>query len=258
MIQMALRRLGMSANSLNEIVDVMLLRTKFGLQKRLDFYLNLAVYLRQGKPILQALRSLAQIYEDTGGRRGLRLRSKPYGDDARLLANPRDPKAKIIMTIVKNIEAGLTFPQAMSMWAPTLEVMLLSVGHAVGKLETSCEAVVRVSNEIADLRKAVLSAVRAPAGRLVIMVITITFLGDYLVPIFTHVGGNFGKHSPQLQTLIAMQNFVNHWLAFVILGLLIFVAIWLGVSLIGPRLSATEQINSRPTPCIAPMPVPSC
>lgn len=171
------------------------------------FTKQLAVLLRSGIPLVQALELLSEQFEG-------RMR-------------------RIIISLKDGIKEGGSLAQGMSMYPKVFEnlyVQLVRAGEASGKLESILDRLTNYLERRLEIRKRVSAALRGPLIQLIVVALITVFLLTNVVPkistLFTKLKGNLP--APTV-ILIALSKFVKSYyilIALVLVGLFIAYTAW--------------------------------
>ncbi|MCL2338764.1 MAG: type II secretion system F family protein, partial [Proteobacteria bacterium] len=184
-------------------------RLSFRMQsaKRMETYRKLASLLRNDFTLMDALDRIYQV-ESKGGKK------------------PDEPFAIAMKAWQRNLEGGLSFPDAVRAWVPINETLMLSVGD-VSKLSVALDNVVRVGEGVAKIKSAMRDAVTYPIFLFVLTFIVIIAVGIYLVPPLSEAAGGNVVWKGVAASLISVSDFSNtYWpailIGFIVLALLIW------------------------------------
>ena len=129
---------------------------------RLAFYYKLKALLHNRFSLMDALERMYQIYSKEGKK-------------------PTESMAVAISTWMHQIRNGETFSVALRGWAPSTEVLMLSVGD-VSNLEDALANTIKVVEGMNRMKEPVFSAVSYPLFLMVMVILLIYGVGAYMVP----------------------------------------------------------------------------
>ena len=156
--------------------------------ERLEMYRKLAALLKNRFSLMDALERLHQIASRDG-------------------KDPSDSKAIAISAWMTQIRNGSTFSESLTGWAPSTELLLLSVGD-VSNLETALQHTVRVVEGMNKMRELVWGAVAYPLFLMSMVILLIWGVAKFMVPpMIEAVPGLVWKGIAA--TLVDMSNFVD-------------------------------------------------
>lgn len=156
----AMDRISQSSNSLNEWYARIVIRI-FS-RDRLAAYRKLMALLRNRFSLMDALDRLYQIASKDG-------------------KNPDDTMAIAVTNWRKSIQNGDSFATALRGWAPSSELLMLSVGD-VANLELALENTIRVVEGINRMKEPVIGAITYPMFLISMVVFLVWGVGRYMVP----------------------------------------------------------------------------
>ena len=173
---------------------------KITLKDKILFTKQLAVLLKSGVPLLQALELLVDQFEGT-------LRS-------------------IIITIKDGIKEGKSFADGLSRYPKvfdTIYVQLVRAGEASGKLEIILERLVTYMEKRAALIKKVKGALSYPLMQLGIIAVVVVGLVTFVIPKLTETFVEQGKELPlPTRMLMGLSDFIrSHFI--ILLGVIIVI-----------------------------------
>ena len=157
-------------------------------EDRLEMYRKLAALLKNRFSLMDALERLHQIASKDG-------------------KNESDSMALAIASWMTQIRNGSTFSEALSGWAPSTELLLLSVGD-VSNLETALQHTVRVVEGMNQMRSLVWGAVAYPLFLLSMVVLLIWAVAKFMVPPMKEAVPTL-KWKGIAATLVDLSNFVD-------------------------------------------------
>lgn len=134
--------------------------------------------------------------------------------------------ALVYRAIVKRLESGCTFSDAVKPFIPREESLVLESGEASGRLVQAL-ASVRGQKEVdAEIKSAVSAAVAQPALSAVMISLTAWFCGKSLWPDMLRVVNEEFWPAWALLLIHAEITFANHWQFLVAIGLLAILYMW--------------------------------
>ena len=129
---------------------------------RLAVYNKLMSLLRNRFSLMDALDRMYQISSKNG-------------------KNPNDTMAIAVAAWMRSIQNGDSFSVALRGWAPSTELLMLSVGD-VANLELALENTIKVVEGVNAMKEPVIGAVSYPLFLMVFVVLMIYMVGVYMVP----------------------------------------------------------------------------
>lgn len=144
-----------------------------GLKEKILFTRQLAVLLKSGVPLLQALELLIEQFE---------------GNVRTMLVNIKD-----------EVKEGISFADALKKYPKTFDniyVQLVRAGEASGKLEIILERLTAYLERRAEIRKRIRSALTGPVIQLVVAVLVVSALLLFVVPSMEENFASQGKELP--------------------------------------------------------------
>ncbi len=155
---------------------------------RLAVYYKLQSLLRNRFSLMDALDRLYQIASKEG-------------------KNPNDTMALAISSWMRSIQNGESFSVALRGWAPSSELLMLSVGD-VANLESALANTIKVVEGINRMKEPVIGAVSYPIFLLCATVLMIWMIGIYMVPPMASAVPGL-KWTGTAASLIGLSDFVN-------------------------------------------------
>jgi type II secretory pathway component PulF len=176
---------------------------KVPIKQKILFTKQLAVLLKSGVPLLQALELLIEQFHGT-------LRS-------------------ILIKVKDDIKEGVSFADALGKYPKIFDaifVQLVKAGEATGKLDTILERLTVYLERREAIAKRVSDALRYPLIQLGMAFLVVVILMVYVVP---KMAANFSKGKQELPTptkiLLALSNFmVDHFIILIIMLVAAFLA----------------------------------
>ena len=157
-------------------------------EDRLEMYRKLAALLKNRFSLMDALERLYQIASKDG-------------------KNESDSMALAIASWMTQIRNGNTFSEALRGWAPSTELLLLSVGD-VSNLETALQHTVRVVEGMNKMRELVWGAVAYPLFLMSMVSLLIWGVAKFMVPPMIEAVPNL-KWKGIAATLVNLSVFVD-------------------------------------------------
>jgi type IV pilus assembly protein PilC len=163
------------------------------------FTKQLAILLRSGVPLLQALELLVDHFEG--------------------------PLHTIIIAVKDDIKEGRSFADALKKYPKTFDniyVQLVRAGEASGNLEMILERLTSFIERRAAIAKKVKSALRMPMIQLGVALIVVVILMTQVVPTMAESFSGMGGELPgTTRVLIAISDFMTNYYLFVLIFLII-------------------------------------
>ena len=157
-------------------------------EDRLEMYRKLAALLKNRFSLMDALERLYQIASKDG-------------------KNTSDTMAIAVSHWMEQIRNGSTFSEALRGWAPSTELLLLSVGD-VSNLETALQHTVRVVEGMNKMRELVWGAVAYPLFLMFMVFLLIWGVAKFMVPPMVEAVPNL-KWRGIAATLVDLSVFVD-------------------------------------------------
>lgn len=180
------------------------LRAGFSLKKRIGLYERLEAFLDAGIDIVAAMTSIRDRYARhkrwTGGR--------------------GDARAKILDEWISTMARGNRFETAVKEWVPASEHMLISSGErGVGLIHGLHEACV-MSMAAARTKAAIIAGTLYPVALFGMLIFQLVLFQTKMVPVYTKLKPVVAWPS-SAQDLYYISYFVYHYLAFILIGLVL-------------------------------------
>ncbi len=173
-------------------------------KEKILFTKQLAVLLKSGVPLLQAVELLIDQFEG-------KLRS-------------------ILITVKDNIKEGMPFWQALSEYPKvfdTIYVQLVRAGEARGNLEVVLERLTDYIERREEIRKKVRGALTYPIVQLVVAVGVVVIMLRYVVPTLAKNFAREGKELPwPTQLVLSISGFLQSYFLFILIFLIIIYFIY--------------------------------
>lgn len=155
---------------------------------RLSFYRKLMALLRNRFSLMDALDRMYQIASKEG-------------------KNPNDTMALAIIAWMRSIQNGDTFSVALRGWAPSSELLMLSVGD-VANLEQALANTIRVVEGMNRMKGPVINAIAYPIFLICMVILLIWGVGAFMVPPMVDAVPNL-VWTGLAKSLVDLSNFVN-------------------------------------------------
>ncbi|RRU72118.1 type II secretion system F family protein [Stenotrophomonas maltophilia] len=146
-----------------ERMDVALRRMAFGTDQRKQLYRTLAILMRSGKLMIDAIDDLYQIHSDGGQK-------------------PKRPIAMILAEVHSGLDEGATFSHAIRRYVGFDEYAVLSAGEAAGDLIGTFKDATRVAEAKSRMIKAVAMGVAYPILLAINLAVLLSVIDQKLVP----------------------------------------------------------------------------
>lgn len=156
---------------------------------RLAFYTKLYALLRNRFSLMEALERMYQIYSKDG-------------------KNTTEAMAIAVSCWMKSIRNGESFSVALRGWAPSTELLMLSVGD-VANLEMALENTIKVVEGMNKMKEPVFNAVSYPLFLMVMVIFLIWGVGKFMVPPMVDAVPNL-EWTGLSKTLVDLSSFVNN------------------------------------------------
>lgn len=181
-----------------------LLQPSVSTKEKILFTKQLAVLIKSGVPLLQAIDLLIEQFEGS--------------------------MKSILITIRDNIKEGQSFATGLAQFPKvfdTIYVQLVRAGEASGKLEPILERLVEYMERRAAITKRVKGALTYPIIQLSIVVLVVIALLTFVVPQISNTFQAQGKQLPATtRMLMALSDFVRSYYLLIIAVLIIFVILF--------------------------------
>lgn len=155
---------------------------------RLAFYYKLKALLRNRFSLMDALERMYQIYSKDGKK-------------------PTESMAVAVTVWMQQIRNGDTFSVALRGWAPSTEILMLSVGD-VSNLEEAIDNTIKVVEGINRMKEPVFSAVSYPLFLMSMVILLIYGVGAYMVPPMVDAVPNL-VWTGTAKSLVSLSDFVR-------------------------------------------------
>lgn len=166
------------------------------------FNRQLALVLGAGVPLLSCLRLMAKQATND------RLRD-------------------ILMAISDDIESGSDLSEAMAAYPsifPSIYVHMIRAGEASGQLEATLNRIAAIQEYELENKHRVKAATRYPKLVLIVLVVAFFIMVSFVIPTFAKIFEDFGSQLPlPTRMMIALNNFVQHYWAVCIAGIVVIV-----------------------------------
>lgn len=181
-----------------------LFQKRISLKDKILFTKQLAVLLKSGVPLLQALELLIEQFEG-------RLKS-------------------IIIAVKDGIKEGKSLADGLSKYPKvfdTIYVQLVRAGEASGKLEVILDRLVEYMERRAELQKKVKAALSYPMIQLAIVIIVVIGLLTFVIPTLTQTFTAQGTQLPATtRFLMATSDFIRSYYIYIIIFIIVFIIIY--------------------------------
>ena len=174
---------------------------KISNKDRIIFTKQLAVLLKSGVPLLQALELLIEQFEGS---------------------------LKVMLIAIKDqVKEGISFADALKKYPKVFDniyVQLVRAGEASGKLELILERLTAYLERRAEIRKRIRGALTGPLIQVVVSIIVVSVLIIFVVPMMTENFASQGKALPfATQLLVGISTgFKNYYWLILLLLILMF------------------------------------
>lgn len=189
-------------------------------KRRIDTYKMIAAMLRSDLPLSDCLLKLIDTYK-----------------------NPRDPFRHVLKAWFGAMEAGKTFPEALTGWVPDTELVLISAGERSHRLSEALDQAARGITVISEIKGTFIKALLYPLGIILFSVTLLGFYADQMVPILTQIFKleDFPKH---IQLLFSLGGFVagNYLILALAFGSLVGLISWSLNGWVGPMRNRFDAI----------------
>lgn len=169
------------------------------IKEKILFTRQLAVLLKSGVPLLQALELLIEQFE----------------------GNIRN----MLIAIKDEVKEGISFADALKKYPKAFDniyVQLVRAGEASGKLEVILERLTDYLERQQDIRKRIRSALTGPIIQLVVAVVVVSALLIYVVPTMAENFATQGKELPiSTEILLGLSTIFTRYYLFVIIFLVL-------------------------------------
>jgi len=173
-----------------------LFQKKVTVKDKILFTRQLAVLLKSGVPLLQALELLVDQVEG-------RLKT-------------------IVITLKDDIKEGTSFADALKKYPrvfSNIYIQLVRAGEATGNLEVILDRLVNYMESREEIRKRISSAMSYPLMQLGVAVIVVGVLMTYVIPQMVENLQDTGKGLPwSTELLVSISDFFKNYFLFIIIG----------------------------------------
>ncbi|MBF0230795.1 MAG: type II secretion system F family protein [Desulfamplus sp.] len=136
---------------------------------------------------------------------------------------------KVLKKIKESVETGETFADALKKFPKIFDdlfVNMVAAGEAGGILDIILRRLSAYMEKMSKLKKQVKGAMTYPAVTLAIAAIVVGVIMVFVIPVFKDMFEGMGATLPGLTLMvIAMSNFVMKYIAFIIIGLVVFLSL---------------------------------
>ena len=180
-------------------------------EKRMSICRKLASLLRNDFTLIDALERLEMVESHNG-------------------TKPREPFAIVMREWQKNLERGMTFPEATRGWVPENETLLVTSGN-LSNLVVALENVGRVVDGTQRIKRAMASAIGYPMFLLALTFGIIIMVGLYLVPPLAEIAGNDVVWRGSARSLVWLSDFaIEYWYIFLVVFASAVALVWLSLA----------------------------
>lgn len=169
------------------------------IKEKILFTRQLAVLLKSGVPLLQALELLIEQFE----------------------GNIRN----MLIAIKDDVKEGISFADALKKYPKAFDniyVQLVRAGEASGKLEVILERLTAYLERRQEIRKRIRSALTGPIIQLVVAVVVVSVLLIFVVPTMAENFATQGKELPiSTEILLGISTLFTHYYMYVIIFLVL-------------------------------------
>jgi type IV pilus assembly protein PilC len=168
-------------------------------KEKILFTRQLAVLLKSGIPLLQALELLTEQFEGSA--------------------------RSMLISIKDEVKEGISFADALKKYPKVFDniyVQLVRAGEASGKLETILERLTAYLERRQEIRKRIRSALTGPVIQLIVAIVVISALLYYVVPTMAENFATQGKELPiSTEILLGISNIFTKYYIWVIIFLVV-------------------------------------
>lgn len=173
---------------------------QFGTSVRLRLYLKISSFLQGGVPLDDILRTLSEKYE---------ARTKG------------DPNAKVMREISASMANGMSFSDALRLWAPASEVTLIQAGEATGDLVPAFNSAIKTTESAQKMKKTIVGKLSYPLVLILALFGLVYMFSTQAIPPMAEVLDP-EKWPPSAKALYDFAMFVKTKWWVVLLGLVAF------------------------------------
>lgn len=141
-------------------INRMFARMFLGIEDRVALYERLVVFTKNGVPLQTTLKRFQQAYAE---RRG-------------------DHRAVFLGEVVRRMERGATFTEAMRPWVSGDELILIEAGEQSGRLETALAAAGSVALARSRIRSELITGLMEPVMQVLMLAATMVYVALSVVP----------------------------------------------------------------------------
>lgn len=181
-------------------------KTQFSDSVRLRLYRKIAKMLSNGLPLLKILEELRDRASEQGKK-------------------PNEPLAIVLDDCRHMVQNGRLLSDALEHWIPKTEQMILMAGEQSGRLEITLVTVVGVVQAEKKIKNVIVGGLIYPLAVLSLILVYVYLFGTRVIPQFARMVDPTTWHGVA-RSLYLMSVFVQHWMLYLIAGL---IAVVIGV-----------------------------
>ncbi|MFK4132047.1 type II secretion system F family protein [Pseudomonas luteola] len=186
----------------------------FGPKVRLGMYEKIASYLGTGVDLDNAMEEMAEAYNHF--KKG-------------------DIRAKILRELRACLASGMTLANALTMWAPPAEVMLIKAGEKSGDLEGAMENAKLATNATKEMKSAIISQLSYPLVLVIMLLVMMYIFSIQAVPQLAEVMPPSQWPAISMGLYYISMAVKNYWLE----ALIVFAVVFIFVAKTLPSLSGS-------------------
>jgi type II secretory pathway component PulF len=166
-----------------------LLKARFGVSKRINFYERLMSYVEEGYPIVDTLKKFKFRYDKN-----------------------KDFRGKIIAIWIEKMNRGASFTKAIKGWVPETELSLISAGESGQGISIGLKEAIRFTLASRKIKNTIISGSAYPLLLLVIVLGAISGFAKYMAPTFLTIIP-LARWPDDARNLYSISSFVvNDWM----------------------------------------------
>ena len=181
----------MKDNETFKKIETFYAKTQFGTAVRVRLYKKLASLLRNGVPLVAALKMLHK-QESKGGKK------------------KDDPVSLILADFISVIENGGAASKAFAPWIPLSESMLIQAGEKAGDLPGALSSAIEVMQSSSQMKSALTGGLAYPLMLLVAAMGVVFLFGSKVIPEFAKIIDP-SKWQGGAKGMLIMSNIVRDW-----------------------------------------------
>lgn len=212
----------MNTNSIIRYFQRLYVKLHFTRTHRLGFYESLSVLLANMplKPAVEAVREI------------------------NVSVRPKALVNQVFKDIWESMQEGVAFADCLAPWVPDGEYLMFRATSEGGDLTEVLATVVLVQRRLNALVNKILGAMVMPTVYLVVLIGTAFVVSDYLVPFIQKILPSGGSGAQGDSGVGGLTNFMHHWLAPTIIGVLGLLAatVWSFSRLTGPVRNVLDRV----------------